>query len=109
MNAQKIKNYEMFEIDENERYEEVVAGNVVRRAVAEPAVKPKHQRAPLKRVAEAFYRGDPYEIRTRVTAVKGRCLNRLTKGPYITLISGVLFGSGGQIRTNDLPGMNRPL
>ena len=26
--------------------------------------------------------GDPYGIRTRVTAVKGRCLNRLTKGPY---------------------------
>jgi hypothetical protein len=25
---------------------------------------------------------DPYGIRTRVTAVKGRCLNRLTKGPY---------------------------
>ena len=24
---------------------------------------------------------DPYGIRTRVTAVKGRCLNRLTKGP----------------------------
>ncbi len=45
--------------------------------------------------------GDPYGIRTHVTAVKGRCLNRLTKGP--------LYGSGGQIRTNDLPGMNRPL
>ena len=45
--------------------------------------------------------GDPYGIRTHVTAVKGRCLNRLTKGPY--------DGSGGQIRTNDLPGMNRPL
>ena len=27
--------------------------------------------------------GDPYENRTRVTAVKGRCLNRLTNGPYI--------------------------
>ena len=27
--------------------------------------------------------GDPYGIRTRVTAVKGRCLNRLTKGPAI--------------------------
>ncbi len=25
--------------------------------------------------------GDPYGIRTRVTAVKGRCLNHLTKGP----------------------------
>ena len=48
-----------------------------------------------------FCVGDPYGIRTHVTAVKGRCLNRLTKGPY--------DGSGGQIRTNDLPGMNRPL
>ncbi len=27
--------------------------------------------------------GDPYGIRTRVTAVKGRCLNRLTNGPTI--------------------------
>ena len=26
---------------------------------------------------------DPYEIRTRVTSVKGRCLNHLTKGPNI--------------------------
>ena len=26
--------------------------------------------------------GDPYGIRTRVTSVKGRCLNRLTKGPH---------------------------
>ena len=26
--------------------------------------------------------GDPTGIRTRVTAVKGRCLNRLTMGPY---------------------------
>ncbi|MBP2633430.1 MAG: hypothetical protein H6Q70_4058 [Firmicutes bacterium] len=25
--------------------------------------------------------GDPYEIRTREAAVKGRCLNRLTNGP----------------------------
>src|SRR5699024_9881199 len=25
--------------------------------------------------------GDPYGIRTRVTAVKGRCLNHLTNGP----------------------------
>ena len=25
---------------------------------------------------------DPYENRTRVTAVKGRCLSRLTNGPY---------------------------
>ena len=27
--------------------------------------------------------GDPYGIRTRVTAVKGRCLNHLTNGPNI--------------------------
>ena len=27
--------------------------------------------------------GDPDENRTRVTAVKGRCLNRLTTGPYM--------------------------
>ena len=27
--------------------------------------------------------GDPYENRTRDTAVKGRCLNRLTNGPFI--------------------------
>ncbi len=26
---------------------------------------------------------DPYGTRTRVTSVKGRCLNRLTKGPII--------------------------
>ena len=26
--------------------------------------------------------GDPIGNRTRVTAVKGRCLNRLTMGPY---------------------------
>ena len=28
------------------------------------------------------YDNDPYGIRTRVTAVKGRCLNHLTNGPY---------------------------
>ena len=28
------------------------------------------------------FKNDPYGIRTRVTAVKGRCLNRLTNGPY---------------------------
>jgi hypothetical protein len=26
---------------------------------------------------------DPYGIRTRVTAVKGRCLNHLTNGPLL--------------------------
>ena len=39
---------------------------------------------------------DPYGIRTRVTAVKGRCLNHLTNGPYI--ISKVAGGEQG-IRT----------
>ena len=28
-------------------------------------------------------KNDPYGIRTRDTAVKGRCLNHLTKGPYL--------------------------
>ena len=32
--------------------------------------------------ASLFCFGDPYENRTRVTAVKGRCLSRLTNGPY---------------------------
>ena len=30
-----------------------------------------------------FWCGDPTGTRTRVTAVKGRCLNRLTMGPYL--------------------------
>ena len=46
-----------------------------------------------------FIFGDPYGNRTHVTAVKGRCLNRLTNGP----------GSGDLIRTGDIPGMNRLL
>ncbi len=32
--------------------------------------------------------GDPYENRTRVTAVKGRCLNLLTNGPYMVAAVG---------------------
>ena len=47
----------------------------------------------------SFIFGDPYGNRTHVTAVKGRCLNRLTNGP----------GSGDLIRTGDIPGMNRLL
>ena len=31
--------------------------------------------------AWCYKNGDPWGIRTPVTAVKGRCLNRLTKGP----------------------------
>ena len=32
--------------------------------------------------------GDPYENRTRVSAVKGPCLNRLTNGPYVVAEAG---------------------
>ena len=54
MNARRINTYSMAEIDENQRYEEVVAGNVVRRAAAEPSVQPKRkiQKAPLERVSQ---------------------------------------------------------
>ena len=38
---------------------------------------------PLGYVAILSYSNDPNEIRTRVTAVKGRCLNRLTMGPNL--------------------------
>src|SRR5690554_6840160 len=42
--------------------------------------------------------GDPYGIRTRVTAVKGRCLNHLTNGP-------LRLNNGGErgIRTLETP------
>ena len=48
---------------------------------------------------DGVFFGDPYGNRTHVTAVKGRCLNRLTNGP----------GSGDLTRTGDRPGMNRVL
>ena len=48
---------------------------------------------------DVLFFGDPYGNRTHVTAVKGRCLNRLTNGP----------GSGDLTRTGDRPGMNRVL
>ena len=35
--------------------------------------------------------GDPYENRTRVTAVKGRCLNRLTNGPFLNVLNKTRF------------------
>ena len=37
---------------------------------------------PERECSDLFVLGDPYGIRTHDTAVKGRCLNRLTKGPY---------------------------
>ena len=55
------------------------------------------QKTPHHLVRSFF--GDPYGNRTHVTAVKGRCLNRLTNGP----------GSGDLTRTGDRPGMNRVL
>ncbi len=57
-----------------------------------------HAKIPV-RTHRDFFHGDPYGNRTHVTAVKGRCLNRLTNGP----------GSGNLIRTDDIPGMNRLL
>ena len=42
---------------------------------------------PAELILHVIRNGDPYEIRTRVTAVKGRCLNRLTKGPFYYLLS----------------------
>ena len=44
-------------------------------------------------VKVTFYFGDPDENRTRVTAVKGRCLNRLTTGPYSLSLLGKGFVS----------------
>ena len=41
----------------------------------------KIQKNPQEILSLAGFYNDPYGIRTRVTAVKGRCLNRLTKGP----------------------------
>ena len=58
----------------------------------------RHEKNPHQKV-RAIFHGDPYGNRTHVTAVKGRCLNRLTNGP----------GSGNLIRTDDIPGMNRVL
>ena len=55
--------------------------------------------------------GDPYGTRTHVTAVKGRCLNHLTNGPYKrrSQKAAPFFGSGTWIRTGDTAGMNRML
>ena len=41
---------------------------------------------PERKSSDLLVIGDPYENRTRVTAVKGRCLDRLTKGPSLALI-----------------------
>ena len=43
-----------------------------------------------------FKKSDPYGTRTRVTAVKGRCLNRLTNGPYnkLGIAQDILYHDG---------------
>ena len=66
-------------------------------AAPPPCSNPCHQRKSTP--TGCFFFGDPYGIRTHVTAVKGRCLNPLTNGP----------GSGNLTRTDDTPGMNRML
>ena len=38
--------------------------------------------------------GDPYGTRTHDTAVKGRCLNRLTKGPIFSCMRIVVAAVG---------------
>jgi hypothetical protein len=62
----------------------------------------------LARATNMFYYGTPYEIRTRVLAVKGRyprplderCFTQPTKRLYyIRLIKSTLIGLGGENRT----------
>ena len=51
----------------------------------------QHHNFSQKAKKERFFMrsfGDPYENRTRVTAVKGRCLNLLTNGPYMVAAVG---------------------
>ena len=72
----------------------------------------KRRRSPEKADAEASaFSGDPYGTRTHVTAVKGRCLNHLTNGPYKgrSVNAAPFSGSGTWIRTGDTAGMNRML
>ena len=75
---------------------------------------------PEQECSDLFAFGDPTGTRTRVTAVKGRCLRPLDHGAVMKLCRAggalhkskarrALFGSGGGIRTYDLSGMNRSL
>ncbi len=59
----------------------------------------KNKNPPL--LGRILFFGDPDGIRTRVTAVKGRCLRPLDHR--------AAFGGCSWIRTNDTPGMNRML
>ena len=60
---------------------------------------PQRQKNPNKS-SDFFVVGDPDGNRTRVTAVKGRCLSRLTTGPlsdYRSQKEAVMLGSGNRI------------
>ena len=47
------------------------------------------------------FSGDPWENRTPVTGVRGRCLNRLTNGPFSLRTIKRKFGAPSGIRTRD--------
>ncbi len=55
--------------------------------------KEKKQKASL---LTCFFDGDPDGNRTRVTAVKGRCLSRLTTGPYLILYKYIIKNANCQ-------------
>ena len=50
-------------------------------ALSRLVVSTRRQNEKRDALHPSFHFGDPYENRTRVTAVKGRCLSRLTNGP----------------------------
>ena len=48
-------------------------------------LRSKRRRGNKKNTKQGVFFGDPDGIRTHDTAVKGRCLNRLTTGPTATM------------------------
>ena len=56
------------------------------------------QKQNAKPFSDSAY-NDPNEIRTRVTAVKGRCLNRLTMGPRSLFVPEAHIHETGKIKT----------
>ena len=97
--------------------ESVVKGFAFSSREPDGFVRRKHTAKKDRRFCLSFFAGDPYGTRTHVTTVKGWCLNRLTNGPspcafahICNRLSSVFcLGSGDEIRTYDLPGMNRTL
>ncbi len=65
-----------------------------------------HGENPVKLIYKKVvcYNGDPYGIRTRVTAVKGRCLKPLDQGAVF-----FIYGGPTRDRTWDQPVMSRLL